>query len=254
MREISYFVVNSIIQASTQILAQQGQEFKVNLMQMLKDLVPVLEKGMSDNWSQVRYASAIGTRSLYELIAVAPQEDREAIKAFCDPLLVPKMCLNRYYVAEGVRIYSIETWKRAFGDQGKHVVSMYAQNVCEFYIVQSLADNHAVREAACHCIAELCTKVALTVSKEPFKPYVQNLLKALLDCFKDESWPVRDAACGACVEFVTAFPEESTVLLPELLDLWFHHLSDNITSVREHSAMSLGRVMTVFEAETLPRM
>lgn len=43
-------------------------------------------------------------------------------------------------------------------------------------------------------------------------------------------------------------------MLPELLDLWFKHLSDNINSVREHSAMALGRVVTVFEAETIPRV
>ena len=36
----------------------------------------------------------------------------------------------------------------------------YADQVSEFYITQSQADNHAVREAACHCISELCTKVA----------------------------------------------------------------------------------------------
>jgi len=30
----------------------------------------------------------------------------------------------------------------------------------EFYISQTKADNHAVREAACACIAELGTKVS----------------------------------------------------------------------------------------------
>ena len=27
------------------------------------------------------------------------------------------------------------------------------------------------------------------------RPYVDDLLKALMMCFKDASWPVRDAAC-----------------------------------------------------------
>lgn len=157
------------------------------------------------------------------------------------------MCMNRYYVAEGVRIYSIETWKRAFGEKGKQVVAAHISEVFSFYVTQSQADNHAVREAACHCIAELCTKVVPTADKSLFQQYVQGLLTALLDCFKDESWPVRDAACGACAEFVVAFPEESHELLNELLDLWVKHLSDNINSVREHSAMALIRVMTVYE-------
>ena len=33
----------------------------------------------------------------------------------------------------------------------------------EFYVTQTKADNHAVREAACACIAELGTKVGLIV-------------------------------------------------------------------------------------------
>ena len=64
--------------------------------------------------------------------------------------------------------------------------------------------------------------------KEPFNPYVKNLLKALIDCFKDESWPVRDSACIACGKFVSTFPEESKELLHELIHLWFAHLADNI--------------------------
>jgi len=95
------------------------------------------------------------------------------------------MCLNRYYVAEGVRTYSIETWKQVFGDHGKEAVAKHASAVCEFYIEQSKADNHAVREAACHCISEMCTKVAKEVALDPFRPHIQNLLEALVDCFKD---------------------------------------------------------------------
>ena len=138
------------------------------------------------------------------------------------------MCLNRYYVAEGVKIYSQETWKIVFGDQGKETVAKYAKEVCQFYITQSTADNHAVREAACHCISELCTKVAQNVDKEPFKPFVMPMLEALLDCFKDASWPVRDCACLACGHFVVTFPEESAPMYQELQKLWLDHLSDNI--------------------------
>lgn len=117
------------------------------------------------------------------------------------------MCLNRYYVAEGVRVYSIETWRKVFGDQGKQIVSKYADDISAYYISQSIADNHAVREAACHCISELCSKVAVTdEAKDPFRNHISNLLEALVDCFKDESWPVRDAACVACGFFVASFP------------------------------------------------
>lgn len=153
------------------------------------------------------------------------------------------MCLNRYYVAEGVRIYSQETWKLVFGDAGRELVCKNAGPICKYYIAQSQADNHAVREAACHCIAELCTKVAQEVDKEPFKPHVGPMLAALVDCFKDASWPVRDCACLACGHFVSTFPEESKELYPELRKLWIDHLSDNIQSLRENTALSIAQVL-----------
>jgi len=153
------------------------------------------------------------------------------------------MCLNRYYVAEGVRNYSIETWRQVFGERGKEIVCQYSEAIATFYISQSLADNHAVREAACHCISEICTKVAINdEKKEPFRKHIPALLEALVDCFKDESWPVRDAACIACGSFVAAFPEESSTKYDELCALWIAHLSDNIFTVRQHSALALAKV------------
>jgi hypothetical protein len=63
-----------------------------------------------------------------------------------------------------------------------------------YYISQSKANNHAVREASCAVIAELMEKV----DKAAVSAHVPDLLRALLLCFKDSSWPVRDAACTAC--------------------------------------------------------
>lgn len=63
-----------------------------------------------------------------------------------------------------------------------------------YYVSQSKANNHAVREAACAVIAELMDKV----DRQAVSPHVPDLLRALLLCFKDSSWPVRDAACTAC--------------------------------------------------------
>ena len=51
-----------------------------------------------------------------------------------DPIMVPRLCLNRYYSAEGVRVYSIETWRLIMGDQGKEIVCKYAKEVCEYYM------------------------------------------------------------------------------------------------------------------------
>lgn len=135
-------------------------------------------------------------------------------------------------------------------DKGIDLVLANAEPICKFYISQCLADNHAVREAACHCIAEICTKVA-NVDPEPFRPFIDELLGTLIECFKDQSWPVRDVACTSCGKFVQRFPEESSARKEELFQLWIAHLSDNIASVREHSAMALVDAMDAYEEEVV---
>ena len=161
VREISYFVLNGIFVASKHVLEDEGAQGEINrqhratFRKVCEETVPIVVGGLGDNWSQVRYAASQAARAFYTIA-----KDDEELRTKYDAHLVPRMCLNRYYVAEGVKLYSQETWKIVFGDQGRQTVAKYAKEVSEFYISQSQADNHAVREASCHCISELCTKVA----------------------------------------------------------------------------------------------
>ncbi|XP_022785332.1 uncharacterized protein LOC111325729 [Stylophora pistillata] len=195
-----------------------------------------LKKGLSDNWSQVRLAASVATRQFFQTLP--SKESRE--KFF--PKVLPAMCLNRYYVAEGVRIYSQQSWKIIVGTEGKHMVEKYITETVEFYISQTKADNHAVREAACACIAELGTKV----SQDSLRSHVSDLLQALVCCFKDDSWPVRDAACVACGNFVLCFPQECSSSMDDLYPLFFENLSDSIPSVRQGAAVSLSNVVKAY--------
>ena len=155
-------------------------------------------------------------------------------------------------MAEGVRLYNQETWARLMGDQGREIVARYIRETVNYYTLQSEAENHAVREvslsrvlpffgfflllhvtltvhalashqAACQCIAELGAKI----DKDVVRPYVSDLLEALMVCFRDESWPVRDCACIACGNFVSSFPDECSSHLEELYELWFSQVSDS---------------------------
>jgi len=192
-------------------------------------------RGLEDNWSQVRFAASVATRNL--LLGLVAEERQSLLSS-----LLPRMCLNRYYLAEGVKLYSQETWRLVFNDQGPVFVASEIKSVVDYYSMQSNANNHAVREAACYCIAELATKIDSNVVCE----YVSQLLQSLIDAFHDDSWPVRDAACIASGKFVCGFPVESESRLEELFQLWYSHLSDNIWSVREDSAVSLGHVMKAY--------
>jgi len=116
VREISYFVIHAIFETSKHILTQENPvESQVAYFRKFSDdLVPIVAQGLGDNWSQVRYAASQAARSFY----VIAKEDEELRNKF-DPLLVPRMCMNRYYVAEGVKIYSNETWKIVHENNGR---------------------------------------------------------------------------------------------------------------------------------------
>ncbi|KAG2428503.1 hypothetical protein HXX76_011620 [Chlamydomonas incerta] len=204
----------------------------------------LLSDGMGDNWSQVRYAACVSTRSLLEWLGEGPE--REALM----PVLLPPMCLNRYYVAEGVRRYAQETWRIVMGEGGRAAVARHIGPVVGHYTAQSRANNHAVREAACACIAELLEKV----DRDAVSPHVPALLRSLVVCFKDMSWPVRDAACIAAGRAVLAYPEEMRPLAPEVLALWLAHLADNIPTVRANSAAAAAKALRAYGDEVLPAL
>ncbi|XP_064401506.1 uncharacterized protein LOC135347397 isoform X2 [Halichondria panicea] len=70
----------------------------------------------------------------------------------------------RYYVAEDVRLYSQDTWRVVTQTRGVQLVKQYIHKVSQVV-------NHAVRETACICTAELGTKV----NKDCLKPYERRL-------------------------------------------------------------------------------
>ncbi|XP_046749618.1 uncharacterized protein LOC124413223 isoform X2 [Diprion similis] len=207
-----------------------------------------LSSGLSDNWSQVRLAASVATRKF--LVALPMAKSREAYY----PELLPKICLNRYYVAEGVRNYSQETWRQVTGPDGKALVERFVNETVNYYIKTTQSDNHAVREAACSCIAELATKI----DSECVRPHVQQLLSALGICFQDDFWPVRDAACLACGSLIQTFPQESQKALPSLYPMFFRNLEDPIASVRQDAAIGLSNIVRAYGtsalAEVHPRM
>ncbi|CAH8455893.1 unnamed protein product [Schistosoma margrebowiei] len=195
-----------------------------------------LAKGLSDNWSQVRMAASRAVRTLFE---VDPPSGYTRDDIY--PILLPAMCLNRYYVAEGVRIYSQDTWCRVTQGEGRKLLGQYLVSAVDYYIQQSDADNHAVREASCASMAEIVTKLDPNL----LLPCVSKLLDALIVCFGDESWPVRDAACVALGSLISTFPNETRAAgYDNLMATQFlRNLSDSIPSVRDGAAKSIAAIL-----------
>ncbi|XP_065058563.1 uncharacterized protein LOC135686289 [Rhopilema esculentum] len=239
VRETGYYVCSALVRYGV----RSSSKFSDQIKDFGKQLALHLSEGLSDNWSQVRMAASVATREFFQDVT---EEDRDQYYS----LLLPPMCLNRYYLAEGVRLFNQQTWKQVVGEQGKELVGKHLKNVVEFYVSQTLSDNHAVREAACHCMAELASKI----ESEAVMPYVSTLLNALLVCFKDESWPVRDTACVACGSFVKSFPDECRSTMPELYPLFFNNLSDPIPSVRQGAAIALANIAQAYGAEAVDKI
>lgn len=66
---------------------------------------------------------------------------------------------DSYYLADGVKLFSQETWRMFMGEAGRYMVGKYAKDVTDYYCMASELDNHCVRESACHSIAEMAEKV-----------------------------------------------------------------------------------------------
>eukprot|EP00536_Pseudo-nitzschia_multiseries_P013299 jgi/Psemu1/261270/estExt_Genewise1Plus.C_5580017 len=211
--------------------------------------VSILKAGLADNWSQVRMAASVLNRVFWSTLQETcrfPTENLERLY----PLLVPRMCLNRFYLAQGVKLYSHQTWKLVFPANGVGVVAQTIAPVVRYYVKMCDADNHVVREAACQAVAELAVKIGSDDTTAPvLQPHVPVLLQALLMCFHDESWPVRDEACLACGIFCRAYPEECRPELPTLWTRWTEQLTDQIWSVRADAAVALGQACQAYGQE-----
>jgi len=233
VRETGYYLCSSL--ARYGVSSKDGS--KIDIANRLADHLRV---GLADNWSQVRLAASVATRQFFQ------DFDTNDKKLYFKTLL-PPMCMNRYYLAEGVKLYNQESWRLILGDQGRANVALFINEIVDFYVKQTESDNHAVREAACHCMAELSSKIEHQV----VRPHVSRLLDALHFCFQDESWPVRDTACVACGNFILNFPEESRILLDTFYPLFFANLHDPIPSVRQGAAVALTKVAQAYGEEAL---
>ena len=233
VRETGYQTCATIIEVCAKIPDQETNPMK----KYNRHFASQLSKGLADNWSQVRMAASVATRQFLLLFKTCPQT-QESVQD-----LLPRLCLNRYYLAEGVRIYSQDTWVMIVGQSGKKAVEENVVTYVKYYVECTKADNHAVREAACQCIAELAAKVDASY----VNPYVDLLLSTLIECFQDESWPVRDMACVASGSFITSFPEPSKSKFSLLKSLFLANLKDPISSVRQGAAQALGKAVKAYK-------
>eukprot|EP01059_Diplonema_ambulator_P000016 TRINITY_DN10005_c0_g1_i3.p1 TRINITY_DN10005_c0_g1~~TRINITY_DN10005_c0_g1_i3.p1 ORF type:complete len:330 (+),score=36.33 TRINITY_DN10005_c0_g1_i3:35-991(+) len=191
--------------------------------------LPSIAKGLTDNWSQVRYRATHAMKAY-----LTHHKDPSTY-----PIVLPRLCLNRYYIAEGVRLETQRLWVAVCGTSGVQLVSENLEHFVKYYGEQIKEKNHAVREAACHCVAELVTKVP-GVGK-----YVGVLLNMIDEACDDPSWPVRDIACVSASKILLKYPEECAGMVEGIYKRFLYQAEDPIPSVRQHAGEALANFAKV---------
>lgn len=228
----SVFVCLSAFLLKSDQTQDSDEACRVDLSRYSNQISDAIARGMDDNWSQVRMSASVACRRLL------CYRHRELNPTVFHSALIPRVCLNRYYVAEGVKNYNQQTWEIISENRGRELVRQNLDEIVKHYLRCTSAENHAVREAACYCVSELVRKLP----PEAIADHVSSLLEALLVCFHDDSWPVRDTACLAVGSLVPAFSDASAPYMDRLLPLMFDSVFDNIPSVRQGGAESLALV------------
>ena len=75
------------------------------------------------------FSAAVATRQFLISLQKYQEKSKDVLS-----LLLPRLCLNRYYLAEGVRIYSQETWVLTVCQNGKSLVEDKIDNFVKYYI------------------------------------------------------------------------------------------------------------------------
>lgn len=215
-------------------------EFLLDSLAQSSDLVARLGSGLCDEWANVRMEASVALRTF--LLSLQTSQRRQC---YYDELL-PRICVNRYYVAVGVASYTRETWLLVLGDQGKEIVARWLPSIVPFYIMQTKLANSEARDAAAKCIGELAARV----DRVAVSTYAMDLFEALLPRLsRADAWEVKVSVCTAITDLVRSFPDLfhlSTIFanfIPSLSAL----LADTIWSVREGAAITLGELVKVSE-------
>jgi hypothetical protein len=241
-------------------------------------IVTALSKGMEDNWCQIRRAAVhaaktfllsdlyyrvslpTGTSSLNSITPVCTLSStgkgsgegmgikmEGAQPEDCWNKLLPGLCMNRFYVADGVNTIAREIWHEIINKNGngRKMVMEYLTEIIDHYIAMSQASNHMVSEAALLALSELL----LRMPRESLLLHIPRITRNILECVHSDSWPVRDSATISSGSLVKCYPEETAEYLNVFLDSWTISVSSAIWSVRDNSSSAFGDALSSTNTE-----
>ncbi len=170
------------------------------------------------------------------------------------PDLLPRLCMNRFYAAEGVKRAAHASWREIMGRQGGvALLSAHVTITVAYYSEMTKSNSHMIAESGLHAMKEL----ALRVPRASVVKVLPQILETLRACVQDESWPVKDAAVGALGSVLATFAFEISEMEADssvdedgkISTLFFRvcceQLLDAIPSVRETAAVALADICSL---------
>ncbi len=232
IREHSFMLIQVLIE----VLEKTPTNSYIAIMEHINTAIAA---GMQDNWSQIRQ---VAVKSCCVFLCKDTLDD-PIMRSYLKKLL-PRLCLNRFYAAEGVKSVSHYSWREIFGQRGKEYYSEIVVLAAQYYSEASKSHNHVVCEAACHSMAELAAKILTSLSSEAdVSECVNIIVEALFNCINDDSWPIRDASSLSMGIVARYFPTHTSQKLDAIWKRWLLNLKDSIWSVRENAAVAIGHVL-----------
>lgn len=244
---------------------EKSREAEECLSYLFLCTVDALKIGMEDNWCQIRRSAVLAAKSFlqcnsftelsdlkHELgVTAHVKSDSNAYNGCSDNAhfnkdevwdkLLPGLCMNRFYVADGVSTIAREVWHDIINKHGKgrEAVTAHLTAIVDHYIFMSKASNHMVCEASLLALSE----VILRIDRRSLFQNIPRIAENILLSLHSESWPVKDSATIASGSLLKEYSEECRTYVPEFIESWCASLQNPIWSVRENSSNAFGDVL-----------
>lgn len=92
--------------------------------ELLPSLVPSVANGMLDGWSEVRYTANVACRAILQSPSSATISDDLSSSNRRRSILIdwflPPLCVARFDVADGVKLYAQQTWRDVLGSNARN--------------------------------------------------------------------------------------------------------------------------------------
>lgn len=227
MRASSTYPFPFVRQAALPIIAWVCSATPADAAAHAEVIVHVLHKALLDISPRVRFAAVAAVRPFIDACC----RERPLDEQF--PQLIPPLCLNRYFPAEGLGRVCADTWQHAVGMRGRAVIAHLMPAVLGCYLAEAKAQLPACREAACRCLGEMVQKLDPAV----VTPHAASVIGGLVQLASDPTWQIRDAALVGLIGALQHFRTQAdAAALDALLRA---RLADFIWCVREGAAGAL---------------